>query len=72
MFKALLIKRDTSPLTYDLHVRLAANRVKDWRFSVNFALVFATGVKARILQYYHLVIRLFFLKQKMQTRFQIV
>lgn len=70
--KALLIKRDTGPLTYDLHVRVGANWAKVRRLCINFALVCAAGMKARILQYYNLVIRLFFLKQKMQTRCKIV
>lgn len=60
--KALLIKRDTGPLTYDLHARLAANRIEVWRLRANFALVQAAGVEARVLQQHLLMVRASFLK----------
>lgn len=48
-FKALLIKRDTSPLTYDLHTRTAANWAEARTLSANFALVHTGGMESHAL-----------------------
>lgn len=63
-FKGLLIKCDTGPLTYNLHARVATNRIEVWLLSCNFALVFAAGMQTRVLQKHLLVIRMMFLQQK--------
>lgn len=67
-FKALLIKRDTGPLTYDLHVCLAANHLEARLLCDYFALVLAARVEARVFQHHLMIVRFIFLKQKVHVQ----